>query len=103
MDKIINDDLLDLFGGFDDEIDCAIIRDDNMESSLKELHNDDSDFDLLDPNINYTNDIHSADIVDMDADDYIAADRDINANPFEDDDLLEAANCYCDDFDYLEE
>ena len=84
---------------FDDEVDCAILSDPEFEDSLadmaskmstaqEELEDDD---DLVDVNVDYTDSVPGADIVDMDADDIIAAERDIMHNPFEDEDLIDAA------------
>ena len=85
---------------FDDEMDCACVSDEDFQKALEELENDKStaeeevdegEDDVIDTQIEYYDSIPGADIVDMDADDMIAAARDIEFNPFEDDEIMDAA------------
>lgn len=85
---------------FDDEMDCACVSDEDFQKALEELENDKStaeeevdegEDDVIDTQIEYYDSIPGTDIVDMDADDMIAAARDIEFNPFEDDEIMDAA------------
>lgn len=89
-------------GGFDDEVDCAIIGDQDMQDALAALEKDpnativDEEIDMgssdaIDPSVDYSEDVVSADFTDMDADDIIAAERDMAYDPFKDDELIDAA------------
>lgn len=94
-----NDSLLD----FEDEVDCAIVNDSKFESAMSDIANADStaqeettddelgDDDIVDTSIDYDDSIPGADMVSIDADDIIAAERDIAHDPFEDEDLMDAA------------
>ena len=99
FNNTVTDEFESSVASFDDEVDCAILSDPEFEESLadmaskmstaqEELEDDD---DLVDVNVDYTDSVPGADIVDMDADDIIAAERDIMHNPFEDEDLIDAA------------
>ena len=83
---------------FADEVDCAILCDPKFEDSLAEMEaslptaqEELDDDDMVDVNVDYTGSVPGADIVDMDADDIIATERDIMHNPFEDEDIVDAA------------
>lgn len=85
---------------FEDEVDCACLSDEDFQKALIDMNNaevvneeDDiiDDVEIVDTNIDYDGSIPSADIVDMDADDLIAAERDIAHDPFEDDEIIDAA------------
>lgn len=96
MDKIIPNEQMEIIGGFDDEIDCAIMDDEDMISALAGIDStapdEDENDEVVDVNVDYYNDLHTPDIVDQDADDYIAAERDIMFDPFEDDDIMDAVD-----------
>lgn len=101
MKDPILEEALDAIEPIEDEIDCAILNDEQFATSLSNIDNAEStaieeiddreEEDLVDPNVDYSEDIHSADMVDMDADDMIAAERDLMLNPFEDDDIIDTA------------
>ena len=87
--------------GIDDEIDCAIMSDPKFTEAIadmaaqqptveEEITTDESE-DLVDTTIDYDGSIPGTDITDMDADDVLAAERDIMHDPFEDDELFDAA------------
>lgn len=87
--------------GFDDEVDCAIMNDPKFTEAIadmasqqptaeEELTTDDSE-DMVDTTLDYEGSIPGTDITDMDADDLLAAERDIMHDPFEDDELFDAA------------
>ena len=97
MEKPEFDNTIDFF---EDEVDCAIMSDPKFEEALadmatapataaEEVHDEDED--LVDTSMDYDGSIPKADIVDMDADDVLAAERDIAHDPFEDDELIDAA------------
>jgi len=96
---ILEAELADL-GPIEDEIDCAILNDEQFAACLSDIDNAEStateelneeDEELVDVNVDYSEDIHSPDMVDMDADDLIAAERDVMTNPFEDDEIIDIA------------
>lgn len=101
MKDPILEEMLDAVEPIEDEVDCAILNDEQFAASLSNVDNaeptsideidDKEEEDLVDPNVDYSEDIHSADMVDMDADDMIAAERDLMLNPFEDDDIIDTA------------
>ena len=87
--------------GIDDEIDCAIMSDPKFIEAIadmaaqhptveEEITTDESEH-LVDTTIDYYGSIPGTDITDMDADDVLAAERDIMHDPFEDDELIDAA------------
>lgn len=89
-------------GGFDDEVDCAIIGDQDMQDALKALEENpnativDEEIDLdssdsIDPSVDYSDDVVSSDFTSIDADDVIAAERDMAYDPFKDDEIIDAA------------
>lgn len=102
----LNEDVIDCINSIEDPEDCAILGDEDMENALidsdtEELPNDgdyedDNDIDL---NQDFTGDIADLDIEGIDADDIIAAERDIAHDPFEDDELIDAATNGGDDDD----
>jgi len=76
----------------EDELDCVIMSDRDIESSLRDLDIinspvEETEEDVLDSNIDYNDASHDPDMVDMDADLMIAADRAIMMDPFEDEEL----------------
>lgn len=85
---------------FDDEVDCAIMNDPEFREAVADMASkrstaeeeviEDED-EVVDTNIDYDGSIPDADIVDMDADDMLAAERDIAHDPFEDDELIDIA------------
>lgn len=89
---ITNDEAFDsMLDTIDDEIDCAILNDEKFDKAASELYDIDNpaNDEAIDLNTDFSEDIHSPDFVDMDADDMIAAERDIMINPFEEDELLD--------------
>ena len=94
---IPNSDEFDTLDMFDDSIDAALITDDDINAVLDSMHEnvdefiDDEDDELVDTNINYENDEVDNSLEGMDADDIIAAERDIAFDPFEDDEIIDAA------------
>lgn len=81
---------------FDDVIDCAILDDDNMVGSISDIENSpattepDDDDDLIDATVDYSDDLHEPDFVDVDAESMIAAERDLLYDPFEDEEIVDA-------------
>lgn len=102
----LNEDVIDCINSIEDPEDCAILGDEDMENALidsdtedlpdDEDYEDDDDIDL---NQDFTGDIADLDIEGVDADDIIAAERDIAHDPFEDDELIDAATNGGDDDD----
>lgn len=97
----LNEDVIDCINSIEDPEDCAILGDEDMENALidsdtEKLPDDDDDIDL---NQDFTGDIADLDIEGIDADDIIAAERDIAHDPFEDDELIDAATNGGDDDD----
>ena len=94
----LNEDVIDCINSIEDPEDCAILGDEDMENALidsdtEELPDDDYEDtdDDIDLNQDFTGDIADLDIEGIDADDIIAAERDIAHDPFEDDELIDAA------------
>lgn len=102
----LNEDVIDCINSIEDPEDCAILGDEDMENALidsdtedlpdDEDYEDDDDIDL---NQDFTEDIADLDIEGIDADDIIAAERDIAHDPFEEDELIDAATNGGDDDD----
>ena len=98
MDKFdFEDTTFSMFDGFEDATDCAILNDDQVEESILDMETEkattepETDEDeVVDVNVDYDEDVPSADMVDIDADDVIAAERDIAYDPFEDDEIIDA-------------
>lgn len=91
----LNEDVIDCINSIEDPEDCAILGDEDMENALidsdtEELPDNDDDDDI-DLDQDFTGDIADLDIEGVDADDIIAAERDIAHDPFEDDELIDAA------------
>lgn len=104
----LNEDVIDCINSIEDPEDCAILGDEDMENALidsdtEDLPDDgdyeDTDDDDIDLNQDFTGDIADLDIEGIDADDIIAAERDIAHDPFEDDELIDAATNGGDDDD----
>jgi len=95
----LNEDVIDCMNSIDDPEDCAILGDEDMENALLDSDSeeipDNDDEDLGDEDIDFdqdfTGDLADLDIEGVDADDIIAAERDIAHDPFEDDELIDAA------------
>lgn len=95
-----NEELDSSVMGFDDEIDCACLSDEDFQEALADVNttqptadeevDEDSD-ELADLNMDYTGCKPDADIVDQDADDLLATERDVAYDVFEDEDLIDAA------------
>lgn len=95
-----NEELDSSVMGFDDEIDCACLSDEDFQEALADVNtaqptadeevNEDSD-ELADLNMDYTGCKPDADIVDQDADDLLATERDVAYDVFEDEDIIDAA------------
>ncbi len=105
----LNEDVIDCINSIEDPEDCAILGDEDMENALidsdtEELPDDDdcedTDDDDIDLNQDFTGDIADLDIEGIDADDIIAAERDIAHDSFEDDELIDVATNGGDD-DYI--
>ena len=98
---IPNSDEFNTMNLIDDEIDIALLNDDDFNSALNSIKEDDtSAFDLVDDldeeddvdtNIEYTDAGLDYSLEDIDANEIIAAERDIAINPFEDEELVDAA------------
>ena len=76
----------EIMGDFDDDMDAAFLDDEEMMNALNYVNSHSEDPDLIeavDPRIDYTNEMHLPDFVDVAADDYIAEVRDLFYNPFE--------------------
>lgn len=78
---------------FEDAIDTALAVDDNIDNI--ELDDNSSsneeDDEIVDTNMNYIDDEIDNSIEGADADDIIAAERDIAFDPFEDDEIIDIA------------
>ena len=94
MDNIITQDLnLDLLDNIDDEIDCAIMSDPQFIEALSKIEAQDyleDEDEPTDLTVDYTDELVEPDIVSTDADDLLAAERDIAFDPFEDDELMDS-------------
>lgn len=103
----LNETFDSIFNGIEDELDCAFLNDDAFNNSIDVLNNPESidDHDVteedmakvdepVDVNLDYSNTMDNS-MEDVDATDLIAAERDLMANPFEDDEILDA--CIGDD------
>ena len=96
-----NEELNSSVMDFEDEVDCACLRDEDFQEALADVNTavstneeeieDDDDDEIVDTTLDYDGSIPSADVVDMDADDLLAAERDIAHDPFEDDEVIDAA------------
>ena len=78
---------------FEDAIDTALAVDDNIDDinlDDNSLSNEE-DGEIVDTNINYVDDEIDNSIEGADADDIIAAERDIAFDPFEDDEIIDIA------------
>jgi hypothetical protein len=80
---------------FDDEVDAALAPDfrvSKMVNELSEVEIDDEDDNEYIDDVDITNDdIEDPDVEDVDAEDLKDAEKDIMANPFEDDEVIDAA------------
>jgi len=95
MNNIFADAALDEI----DEVDCALISDENLNNAIDEIRANgySSEFDDLvddeepvDTTVDYSDVDSTADVVDIDADDIIAAERDLATDPFGDDELIDS-------------
>ena len=109
-----DESIFDKMGYIDDEVDCAILRDDDFEKALsnidecidnnndkcvKESESYDEDYDdfeddeiddIIDSNQDYSNDVVDNTVEGLDADEMLAAERDLAFDPFEDDEIIDA-------------
>ena len=97
-DIVKNEELDSSVMSFDDEIDCACLSDEDFQEALASVNTAQptvdeelDDEDEIDVNLDYTGSKPDADIVDQDADDLLAIERDLAYNPFEDEDIIDAA------------
>lgn len=95
----LNEDVIDCINSIEDPEDCAILGDEDMENALIDSDTEELPDDDIDLNQDFTGDIADLDIEGIDADDIIAAERDIAHDPFEDDELIDAATNGGDDDD----
>lgn len=95
-----NDNFDYVLESFEDEVDCAIMNDSDFREAIADMASkqstaeeevDHSEDEIVDTVIDYDESVPDADIVDMDADDLLAAERDIAHDPFEDDELIDIA------------
>ena len=96
MERTIpNNDYFNTIDMIDDEIDTALLNDNNFNEALDSIKNNDyfvnEEDELIDTNIEYTDAGLDMTAEDIDANDIIAAERDIAINPFEDDEIVDAA------------
>lgn len=78
---------------FEDAIDTALAVDDNIDDIKLDDNSlsDEKDDEIVDTNIDYIDDEVDNSIEGVDADDIIAAERDIAFDPFEDDEIIDIA------------
>ena len=78
---------------FEDAIDTALAVDDNIDDIKLDDNSlsDEEDDEIVDTNIDYIDDEIDNSIEGVDADDIIAAERDIAFDPFEDDEVIDIA------------
>jgi len=78
---------------FEDAIDTALAVDDNIDDIKLDDNSlsDEEDDEIVDTNIDYIDDEVDNSIEGVDADDIIAAERDIAFDPFEDDEVIDIA------------
>lgn len=78
---------------FEDAIDTALAVDDNIDDIKLDDNSlsDEEDDEIVDTNIDYIDDEVDNSIEGVDADDIIAAERDIAFDPFEDDEIIDIA------------
>ena len=94
---IPNSDEFNTLDMFDDSIDAALIGDDDVDAVLDSMHEDiedlvdDEDDEIVDTDIDYSEDEVDNTLEGLDADDIIAAERDIAFDPFEDDEIIDTA------------
>lgn len=89
MYKTIPEYDIDVSTIFEDAIDTALASDDSIDDI--EVKEDEFEDDIVDTNISYEDDDIDNSLEGIDADDIIAAERDIAFNPFEDDEIIDAA------------
>ena len=89
MYKTIPEYDIDVSTIFEDAIDIALASDDSIDDI--EVEEDESEDDIVDTDISYEDDDIDNSLEGVDADDIIAAERDIAFNPFEDDEVIDAA------------
>lgn len=93
-EKQVQEDL-DFFDGIED---CAILNDDQTDEAIadvataqstaeEELYDDED----VDVGVDYSDDIPDNDMVGLDVDDIIAAEREVQLFPLEDDELIDTA------------
>jgi hypothetical protein len=92
---------------FEDEIDAAIASDARvaaMEENLDDVEIDEPDYEFTDDAID-ADDLEDTDLEDYDAEEIAAAEKELISNPFEDDEVIDAAigNDDGDDIEDIEE
>ena len=94
---IPNSDEFNTLDMLDDSIDAALIGDSDVDAVLDSMHEDiedlvdDEDDEIVDTDIDYSEDEVDNTLEGLDADDIIAAERDIAFDPFEDDEIIDTA------------
>ena len=102
--NVLNENFDSIFNGIEDELDCAFLNDDAFNNSLDVLNNPESldDHDVsevdmeeveepIDVNLDHSEVSIDNTIEDVDATDLLGAERDLWANPFEDDEIIDAS------------
>lgn len=89
MYRPIPDDTFDVSTIFEDAIDTALAVDDSIDDI--EVKEDESEDDIVDTDINYGDEDIDNSLEGIDANEIIAAERDIAFNPFEDDEIIDTA------------
>jgi hypothetical protein len=108
FNKTIPDDTCDFdIMPFEDEIDAAIASDARvaaMEENLDDVEIDEPDYEFTDDTVD-ADDLEDASLEDYDAEEIAAAEKELISNPFEDDEVIDAAigNDDGDDIEDIEE
>lgn len=102
--NVLNENFDSIFNGIDDELDCVFLSDDTFNNSLDVLNNpesiDDNDVseadmkevdEPIDVNLDHSEVSIDNTMEDVDATDLLGAERDLWANPFEDDEVIDAS------------
>lgn len=84
------------FFELEDEVDCAILGDQKFDDALNDIKEIDPEKvypeeDIIDTTIDYDDTIPEADLVGLDADEFISAERDIAFDPLGEDELIDIA------------
>ena len=89
MHRPIPNDSFDVSMIFEDAIDTALAVDDSIDDI--EVKEDESEDDIVDTDISYEGEDIDNSLEGIDANEIIAAERDIAFNPFEDDEIIDTA------------